>query len=372
MNIALVYDRVNKIGGAERILSALHELWPQAPLFTAVYDLKGAPWAQTFDVRTSFLQKIPFASTNHELFPWLTPLAFESFQFDSYDVVISITSAEAKYVLTKPETLHICYCLTPTRYLWSGFHEYMRYPGFGPVNFLSRSLFKLLAPALRRWDVIASNRPDHYIAISDHVKQRIEQYYKTCVDKVIYPPVDIGTFHPKDASHKQKDYFLVVSRMVGYKRLDLIVRAFSRTGKPLIIIGHGREKKSLQQQAGKNILFIEKNLTDNELVRYYQNCRALIFTGDEDFGLTAVEAQACGRPVIAFRSSGITEIVQNDKTGILFEHQTSQCLQEAIEQFQHRIFSPYECRKNAERFCKKKFLNDFSKYMYTKVKQKQL
>jgi len=169
MKVALVYDRVNKWGGAERVLLALHEIWPDAPLYTAVYDPKRAPWAKVFDVRPSFLQHFPFAKSHHELYPWLTQMAFESFSFDEYDVVISVTSAEAKAIITKPRTLHVCYCLTPTRYLWSGYETYQE-----TTRGLVKQLHRWMVPHLRKWDMVASSRPDYYIAISKRVKERIE------------------------------------------------------------------------------------------------------------------------------------------------------------------------------------------------------
>ena len=337
MNIALVYDRVNKWGGAERVLLALHAIWPDAPLFTAVYDKKRASWANVFDVRPSFLQHIPFARTHHEWFAWATPMAFESFLFDAFDVVISVTSAEAKNIITKPGTLHICYCLTPTRYLWSSFNEYAR----------ASKLLRFAAPTLRRWDRIAGQRPDYYIAISQHVKVRIEKYYGRNVEAVIYPPVETERFQRKT---EREDYFLVVSRLVPYKRIDILIEAFNSLGWPLVIIGDGTERRTLQRMAQSNIRFFHTHLTDEQLVGYYQRCRAFVFAGDEDFGIAAVEAQACGKPVIAYGSSGVAETVIDGKTGILFYEQTPQALMNALRQFTSWSYDPDDIRSHAVSF----------------------
>lgn len=348
MKIALVYDRVNKFGGAERVLEAMHEIWPEAPLFTAVYDSGHAAWAKVFHVKSSFLQYLPFAKKHHEIYPWLTPLAFESFNFDEFDIVISVTSAEAKTIITKPETLHVCYCLTPTRYLWSGADEYLKRPSLGLVSSIAKYFLDYLAPTLRRWDLIGSSRPDNYLAISDTVKQRIKKYYYRQVEKVICPPVDLNKFKMKNVD--SKDYFLTVSRLVGYKRLDIIIDAFNELGWPLVIIGDGLAKNELKKHASGNIRFIDVNLTDDKLVDYYQSCRAFVFAGVEDFGLVGVEAQACGKPVIAYDAGGMSEIVKDKLTGILYKEQTKQSLIEGLHQFSKLTYNSNLCRNNAERF----------------------
>lgn len=369
MKTALVYDRINKWGGAERVLLALHEIWPDAPLYTAVYDPKGAPWASVFDVRPSFLQSMPLARTHHEFYPWLTTMAFESFSFDEFDVVISITSAEAKSIITKHRTLHICYCLTPTRYLWSGYELYLHSPGFGLFDGAATKVFNIFAPTLKRWDLIASHRPDHYIAISAHVANRIKTYYHRDVEKVIYPPVNIKQFtaytrlpagqgSQPTVSHMPKDYFLVVSRLVPYKRIDLIVRAFNNLGWPLVIIGDGSEISRLKTLARNNIRFIRSNLTDRELVDYYGRCRALVVAADEDFGLTAVEALMSGKPVIAYRQSGIAEIVEGQKTGLFFDMQSTDALVSALHVFEKRRFDQEACQRRGELFNTERFAQE--------------
>ncbi len=366
MNIAFVYDRVNKFGGAERVLLALHEIWPKAPLYTAVYDRRKASWARVFRVHPSFIQMLPFAASRHEWYAWLTPMAFESFSFDSYDVVLSVTSAEAKDIITKLETVHVCYCLTPTRYLWSESNSYER-AHIGVPSLLSRTVYRRLLPTLKRWDVIGASRPDRYIAISRRVKKRIESYYHREVDAVIYPPADVKTFVPPRRARSKKSgaYYLLVSRLVWYKRVDLVIDAFNALQWPLVVIGDGLERRLLMRRAKKNVQFIFRHLTDEELVNYYQNCRALVFAGEEDFGLVAAEAQACGIPVIAYKESGIAEIIQDGKTGILFPEKRVSSLIDALKKAEHTWYDSTLCRNNAMRFS----LDRFKKEMKSTIER---
>jgi len=353
MKIALIYDRVNKWGGAERVLLALHKIWPEAPLYTSVYDPMGAPWAKVFRVFPSFLQGFPLAKSRHEIYPWLMPLAFESFNFDEYEVVISLTSEAAKGIITKPKTLHICYCLTPTRYLWSGYEQYFNTP---QKKFLSR----LPITYLRKWDKIAANRPDEYIAISKTVQARIKNYYHR-ESEVVYPPVDLKKFKILNLKFKiEEKYFLVVSRLVAYKRADIVIEAFNRLKWNLKIIGRGSEMGRLERMAKKNIEFLGQ-LTEEELVSYYQNCQAVIFPQEEDFGLVPIEAQACGKPVIALKSGGAKETVVEGKTGYFFYPQTSEALEKAIKSCNIRTLQEENCRKNAEKFSFENFEKNFKK-----------
>lgn len=346
MKVALVYDRVNKWGGAEQVLLALQQIYPQAPLFTAVYNPQTAPWAKNWDVRPSWLDRLPGAKAHHELYPWLTPLAFEGFDFSGYDLVISVTSAEAKAVITRPETKHICYCLTPTRYLWSHREEYLNEPGLG-------RWLKPWQKRLRENDLVYSQRPDEYIAISKTVQRRIKKYYGREA-KVIYPPVDTGKF-PSVTGSQSGDYFLIVSRLVAYKRVDLAVKAFNRLRLPLVIVGTGREAKRLKSLVGPTIKFAGW-VSDEALIAYYQNCRALIMPQEEDFGMAAVEAQAAGRPVIAFGRGGATETVISGQTGILFARATVDSLCQAVKQFERLKWEPRLMINQAKKFDRQAFL----------------
>ncbi|MFC1646852.1 glycosyltransferase [Patescibacteria group bacterium] len=360
MKVAFVYDRVNKFGGAERVLLALHEIWPKAPLYTAFYDRKNASWSSVFDVRPSIANSIPLAKNNHELFAWITGFSFEQFCFDEYDVVISITSAEAKSIITKHNTLHVCYCLTPTRYLWSGHDEYIDNPSMGISSNMASWGLKRSARLLRKWDMIASSRPDKYIAISNIVKDRIIKYYKRNVDSIIYPPVDLEIFNnQKSKNLTTSDYYLTVSRFVGYKRLDIIIDAFNKLGWPLVVIGSGKNEKTLKNKSASNIKFIDSRLTDSNLVNYYYSCKAFVFAGSEDFGLVAVEAQSLGKPVIAYANSGISDIVIDEVTGLLFKKQNSTSLINALKRSKYLEFDKLKCQKNAARFGKSVFKRSF-------------
>lgn len=393
MKVALVYDRVNKWGGAERLLLVLHELFPDASLYTSVYHKDKASWAKVFDVRTSFLQDFPSASSSHEFYPLLMPLAFESFSFDEYDLVISITSEAAKGIVTKPQTLHVCYCLTPTRYLWSGYEEYFK-------NVFFKKISRPFVAYLRTWDKIASQRPDFYIAISKEVQKRIKRYYGR-ESEVIYPPVTIldargpvAGFPPASARSKlassnelravgspsprttprytqnSSSFFLIVSRLVSYKRIDLAIAVFNELKLPLKIVGSGSEEGRLKEMAGPTIEFLG-NLTDEQLLGYYRNCVAFILLAYEDFGLAALEAQSFGKPVIAFAKGGAQETVIEKRTGIFFYSQTKDALVKALVEFNNLSFDPKTCQEQAERFGKERFKKEFMGYMDFLLKKKR-
>ncbi len=365
MNIAIVYDRVNKFGGAERVLLALHEIWPKAPLFTAVYDAKRASWSKGFKINTSFLKYLPFSATKHEIFSLLTPYAFESFNFDTYDVILSVTSSDAKSIITQPQTLHICYCLTPTRYLWSSYSDYLREPGAGILNTVARLCLKLISNQMRYYDYITSARVDHFISISKTVAERISKYYKRNSD-IIYPPVNTDVFHQKiSITNNTEKYYLIVSRLVPYKRIDYVISAFNRLGYKLIIIGKGIDEKRLRKISLSNIEFRGGDLTDEKLCCYYQNCTALIFPGEEDFGIAAVEAQACGKPVIGYLRGGLEEIVIPGKTGELYKNPDEDNLIRIISDFRPERYSSKDCRLNALNYSK----SIFQKSIKTKVNQ---
>jgi glycosyltransferase involved in cell wall biosynthesis len=355
MKVALVYDRVNKWGGAERVLMALHELFPEAPLFTSVYDDKKAPWAKTFDVTTSYLQKVPFARSRHELIPFLMPSAFEHLNLEGYDLVISVTSEAAKGIVTKPGTKHISYILTPTRYLWSGYEDYFK-----------KRVFRTLAyPAvsyLRKWDKIAAARPDEMVSISKEVQKRVKQYYGR-ESMVIYPPVELGVGGRGVGVREKGKYFLIVSRLskfTRYKRIDLAIEACNELHLPLKIVGEGNWRPELEKLAGPTISF-EGAVDDKKLETYYKNCKALVFPGVEDFGLTVVEAQGFGKPVIAFRGGGALETIKEGKTGYFFEKQTKDSLVYALKNFDKMRFNPRDAMKQAEQFSFGSFKSAFLK-----------
>jgi len=359
MKVAIVYDRVNKIGGAERVLESLGELFPKSTLYTSIYNKKKTPWAKKFTVRTSYLQKIPILNLRHEFIPYLMPFAFESFKFSGFDLVISVTSEASKGIIVPPATPHVCLCLTPTRYLWSGYNEYFKNP-------LLKFMTKPIVWYLRKWDILASTRPDAYIAISQTIKQRIKKYYQRD-STVIYPPSDrLFLNGPKNTEKPtDKNYFLVVSRLVDYKKIDIAVAACTKLKLPLVVVGEGNEYEKLESIAGTNVIFKGK-VTDRELISYYKNCRALIFPGEEDFGITMVEVQLAGKPVIAFKAGGAVEIVKNKVTGVFFVRQNVSALCSVLINFKDNRYNSKDCRKNAQRFSEKKFKKEFLNFLKTK------
>ncbi len=364
--IAIVYDRVNKWGGAERVLLALHEIFPKAPLYTSVYDVKNASWASAFPkVRTSSLQNVPFAKSNHEFLAPLMPSTFESFDFSRFDIVISVTSEAAKGILTTPKTFHLCYCLTPTRYLWSGREFYFKSP---PSKFSFIPFFKFLSIPfiwyLKRWDVKASKRPDKIVAISTEVQKRIQKYYKRG-SEIIFPPVDTPNTKENRLKNKKGDYYLLVNRLIPYKRVDLAVKAFNALGNSLYIVGSGSEEIKLKKIARSNIKFLGQ-VNEKELCQLYSRAKALIMPQEEDFGIVAVEAQSFGVPVIAYKKGGALDTVIEGKTGIFFRNQTVKSLMQSVKKFDRMSFNARVLKENAKRFSfeifRKGILGQISKY----------
>ena len=354
MKVALVYDRVNKFGGAERVLLALHQIWPDAPLYTSVYDKSAAPWAETFDVRTSFLQKLPLPKNAHEYYPYLMGMAFESLNFDEFDVVISVTSEFAKAIITRPQTLHVCYCLTPVGYLWSGYSQY-----FSGKPAWFRTLTKPIIAYLRWYDKIISQRPDLYVTISQTVRERIKKYYQRD-SEVVYPPVNV----PKISNFKFQisNYFLVVSRLVPQKRIDIVIEAFNRLGLPLLIVGTGNQQARLEHLADSNIRFVGQ-VSDEKLEEYYSACRAVVIPAEEDFNLVAVEAQSFGKPVIAYGAGGATETIIAGQTGWFFKSPTAASLADSLVKINPDTIDPRLCQKNARRFSQIRFEQDFRRFV---------
>ena len=348
MRVALVHDHLTQLGGAERVLEVLQSLWPLAPTFTLLYDEK--TMNKTFghkDIRTSFLQKIPGAIKRMRWLLPLMPVATEHYPLNSYDVVISSASSFAKGVITSSDAIHICYCHTPTRYLWSDAASYvheLHAPGFVKI------LLPILQSILRSWDKVAADRVDLFVANSETVRQRIQKYYgKDSI--VIHPPVSTEEF---SISTAPKTAFLIGGRLVSYKRYDLVIEAFNRIGLPLIVFGSGPEETKLRAMAKSNISFVGR-ITDDERARLYANALAFIHPQEEDFGITAVESMAAGRPVIAFKKGGATETVIDGITGLFFEEQSWETLADTILHFDEKKFNPNTIKTRAEQFSLSRF-----------------
>ena len=343
-----MHDYLNQYGGAEKVLEVFTEIFPDAPIYTLVYKpdlIKNILPGK--EIRASFLQKIPFAVSRHRLFPPLMPFAVERFDLSDFDLVLSDSAAFSKGVITRPETLHICYCHTPIRYAWDDSHKYVR--EFN-VPFWIKPLIPLFMNYLRLWDREAAFRVDKFICNSKFVAKRIKKYYKNKAT-IIYPPVDIDKFFPGRETGK---YFLMVGRLLVYKRFDLAIDVFNELGTPLKIIGTGPEMNKLKKRANWNIEFLGE-VNDEKLREYYQGCQALIFPQEEDFGIVALEAMACGRPVIAYRGGGALESVKEGETGLFFNEQKVDSLISVVKKFNSNNFDPFKIRAHAKKFDKNIF-----------------
>jgi glycosyltransferase involved in cell wall biosynthesis len=347
MKIALVCSWLNQYGGAERVLEVLHSMFPEAPIYTSMYAMKTMPASyQQWDIRTSFLQHLPFIKTHHQPFLPLYPLAFESLNLSEYELVISNTSAFAHGVKIGPQTTHICYCLTPARFLWM-YEEYIDRENMPKI---AMAVMPLLVPLLRQWDRKAADRVSYFVSISSAVSERIRRFYGRS-SEIIYPPVDTRLYQP-GTSHD--DYYLIVSRLVPYKRIDLAVKAFNSLGLPLRIIGGGRDFEALRALAKSNIKFMGR-LPDNEVKEAYARCKGFIFPGEEDFGLTPLEAQSSGRPVVAFAAGGALDTVVDGVTGTFFREPTAESLAEAVRHLEGMSLDPAGIRRHAEQFSTENF-----------------
>lgn len=356
MRVALVHDYLNQYGGAERVLEAFCEIWPEAPIFTLVYDKERTGGAfEGRKIRTSFLQKVPLAKSHHRPFLMFMPLAIEQFDLSKYDLIISDSASFAKGVITRSDALHICYCHTPTRYVWDDSHKYID-------EFNYPSLVKKIIPPflnyLRLWDEAAAERPDVYLANSRFVASRIKKYYGQKA-QVICPPVKVNNFN---LSGQAGDYFLMSARFLPYKKVDLAIAAFNELGWPLKIIGDGPDGRRLKKMAAPNIEFLGL-VAEKKLPAYFARCRAFIFPQEEDFGISAVEAMAAGRPVIAYRAGGALEMVEEGKTGLFFDEQTVEALVYVLKKFRPENFSAKNIRQHAEQFDKKIFKDKIKRFV---------
>lgn len=366
MKVALVHDFLVKMGGAERVLKVLADMYPDAPIYTLLYDPdtcgKVFPPSR---VRPSFLQKMPrfFRKRKRYLFP-LMPRAVEAFDLSGFDIIISSSNAYAHGVLTPSTSVHVSYCHSPMRYAWDYAHEYMKEQKIGTLRKISA---QRMMHKVRLWDQVASERVDYYLANSHHVRKRIKKYYRKEAE-VLYPPVDIGRF---TVTSEHKDYFLIVAALTPFKKIDLAVQLFNKIGKQLVIIGDGPQREYLQSIAGKNVKILG-HLDDAAVADYLQNCRAFIMVNEEDFGIAPVEAMACGKPVLAYGKGGTLETVIPGETGEFFYEQTIESMEDGLGRlivnepnYHHRTI-----RQRANRFTEKNFVQGFQKIIADIMKQR--
>lgn len=340
--IALVHDYFVQMGGAERVAEAMHESFPSAPMYTTVALPQSLPQRlRNADIRTSPLQHLPAIDRRFRHYFMLYPFAVENFDLSDYDLIFSSSSGYAKGVRRRRNAIHVCYCHTPMRWIW----RYDDYVARERMGQFSRALLPLMLWPLRQWDLRASRQPNYYIANSRLVAQRIKKIYGREAH-VIPPPIDVNRFH---MSNEIEDYYLVLSRLMPYKRIDLAIEACKRMNRRLIVIGDGPDRERLEKLADDRIEFLGRQ--PDKIVNYYAaRCRALLFPGEEDFGMAPLEANAAGRPVIAFRSGGAVETVEEEVTGVFFDHARSESLAEAIEKFESLQFDQYTLRRHAEKF----------------------
>ncbi|MCL2445139.1 glycosyltransferase [Candidatus Saccharibacteria bacterium] len=355
--IAIVHDWLTNRGGAERVVLAFSEAFPDAPIFTSVYTPESLDWFHSKDVRTTHLQNLPKPLRKlHKFFPMLRVRAFRKLDLSDYDIILSSSSAESKQVRkTRPDQIHICYCHTPIRYYWSHYHEYKKDPGFGRLNFLVRLAMPFFVPPLKRADYKAAQKVDLFLANSAETAKRIKKYYDRDAT-VLHPPVDTKRFTP---AKKREDFYLSYSRQIPYKRVDLAILACNKLGLPLKVFGSGSEHEKLVAMAGPTITFHPDD-TD-EVTKAYSTCKAFIFPPLEDFGIVPIEAQAAGAPVIAYGKGGALETVIDSQTGILFPEQTPDSLAQAIQKSQKTTFSPIALKNNANRFAQSLFITKIRK-----------
>jgi len=378
MKVAIVHEWLVNYAGSEKVLAEMIGLYPEADIFSIIDFLSDREKRLLLHkgIKTSFIQHLPMAKAGYRNYLPIMPVAIKRFDLSRYDLVISSSHAIAKGIKKDPEQLHICYCHTPMRYIWDLQSEYLndKMLGSGPKGIMVRTLLNYL----RKWDTSTSKDVDYFISNSYYIRERIKRIYKRDAE-VIYPPVDIASFKISD---KRDTFFITVSRMVPYKRVDLIVRAFAMTGLPLIVVGDGPELRKIKRLARRNIEFMGF-LRDDILRIYLQRARAFVYAAEEDFGIAPVEAQACGIPVIAFGKGGVRETVvpfnKSDDTtllkvaptGVFFYQQTPDALNDAIKRFMdiEDRFNPYEIRKNAERFSRERFRREFKDFVDKKIEE---
>lgn len=357
MRVAFVHDWLTVYAGAEKVLESALELYPSAPIYTLVYQLEHFRGTQIAEhpVHTSFIERLPKGREKYRAYLPLMPLAIEQFDLSDYDVIISSSHAVAKGVLTRADQLHISYIHTPIRYAWDLQFQYLKEAGID--RGFKSMIVRLILHYIRHWDAASANRVDEFVANSYYVARRIWRAYRREA-RVIYPPVGVDRFTPRS---QREDFYLTLSRFVPYKKIDLIVEAFTRLGLPLVVIGDGPDFDKVKRLAGSNVQLLRYQ-PDAVVKDYMERCKAFVFVADEDFGITPVEAQAAGAPVIAYGKGGVTETVIPGVTGLLFREQTVEGLIEGVQEFRSGKyhFDLERIRQNAERFSEARFQREFS------------
>ncbi len=358
MKIAIIHDWLTVNGGAEKVLTSVLKLYPDADIFTLVDFLSDEDRKTIIDGKqatTSFIQNLPFSEKKFRNYLPFFPLAIEQFDLSDYDIILSFSHAVAKGVLTAPHQLHISYVHSPIRYAWDMYHPYIQEHHITGMKAL---LLKYVLHKIRIWDVISSNRVDYFIANSSFIASRIQKYYRRSAD-VIFPPVNTEKF---TLCEKKEAFYFTASRLVPYKKVKLIVEAFNENGKPLKVAGTGEQFEEIKKIAKSNIEVLGY-CSDDEMRAYMQKAKAFVYAAYEDFGIVPVEAMACGTPVIAYGKGGILDTVIPHKTGILFEKQTAESINNAIYAFENSAFDPAFISKHAASFSEERFQKAFKAYV---------
>ncbi|HEY0777464.1 MAG TPA: glycosyltransferase [Gemmatirosa sp.] len=333
MKVAIVHDYLNQPGGAERVVGSLHAIFPDAPIYTSILDRRSLwPALRDADIRTSWMQRLPGLDRHFKKYLPFYPAAIESFDLRGYDLVVSSSSAFAKGAVARGSAVHICYCHTPMRFAW----DYDRYVARETYGRVMRTVLPPVVDRLRRWDLETASRPDVYAVNSSVVAERVRRHYGR-ESEVIPAPVDLSRYAPGSTND---EYYLIVSRLNPYKRVDLAVDAFNALGWPLVIIGDGPDRPALEARARPNVRFLGR-LPDHEVAEHYARCRAVIFAGEEDFGIVPLEANASGRPVVAYRAGGVLDTVVEGRTGVFFDERTPESLADAVR---HAASFPWDKR----------------------------
>lgn len=342
MKVAIAHDYLNQYGGAERVLDEMKAIWPEAPVYTSIYDPARMPARyREWDIRTSWLNRLPYAKRKHQALLPLLPQAFESFDFSGFDVVVSSSSGLVHGILPPPGVTHVCYCHSPPRFLWD-YHAYAEREALGG---LARAFLGPQLQKLRVWDRVSADRADVWVTTSRVMQTRIKQVYDKA--SVILPcPVEVGRF---EVGAGPGTHYLMLMRLVGWKRPDIVVDACTRLGLPLVVAGDGRELAALQRRAGPTIRFVGR-VDDAQMKDLYRDCKALILPSEEDFGITPLEAMSAGRPVIAYGRGGVLDTVRPGVTGAFFAEQTSEAVMEALTVFDESAFDPVAIRCHADQF----------------------
>lgn len=361
LKVALVHDWLVGRGGGERVLYDIHTLFPDAPIYTLVYDQDKAPeWCKECDIRTTYIQKWPGVKSHHKLLLSFMPKAWEALDLTEYDLVISCCASCCKGVITRPEALHVCYSFSPTRYVWDLYYDYLE-----NTNAIKRFFMKRMIHKVRLWDFQAAQRVDHFAADSNFVGSRIKKYYRRDFT-TIYPGTRINEY---PITEMPDDYYLVVARFVRYKRVDLAIEACNQLKKKLVVIGSGgEEEERLKKLAGDTVEFLGR-VSDEEMERYYSRAKAFLFPGIEDYGITPVEAMSAGVPVLAFGKGGALETVQDGKTGLYFHDQTVSGLVHCIEEFERNgvAYSRQQIHDYSLNFSDEIFKGNFTNFLKDKL-----